>query len=624
MLYGYKILVVCTAKIYEDRFCAFISSLNESLKKSGWRIMVFCTESDLYRKNKANDGTRKIFDLINYDIADAIIISDQDIQDKLVKQKIISNAKQKEIPVVIIGNSSSDNYSISYSLNSGFEQVVRHIIEHHNIRNLHFMAGREDSVQSNDRLEIFKEVLIEHDIPFSSEMVSYGDFWDIPTRIATKKLIDSKNIPEAIICANDIMALTVISVLRQNGFDCPDDVLVTGFDGIDQIYYSNPKITTALCDHNLLGQETAKFINEIIDNKLPVCERKVDSSLLINESCGCHPELRADSLDYICYVTNAFNRYRGENVSLSNLSYTIHDCESIEHVTEILSHPLLYNAFVLLKSECLDYTVDPNISHSSTTFGKSMYVCLDSDNKEKPGGYYIKTEELIPRMKDILDYYTYPLIFTALHNIDTPLGYLCFCFCSYDKQNYTKVGQISTWVGTAISGFRNMQYQRQLLKKIEVMYQHDSLTGLLNRNGFTRLYNSVLKDESIENITLAMCDLDNLKFINDNYSHNEGDEAIRIVGKALSESVPKDIEAFFCRYGGDEILGLYLGDVDEQIIKEKVDKYLEDYNLSSCKEYEVSTSIGVYTSKKKSFREMFSEADKLMYNEKIQKKNHRI
>lgn len=623
MLFGYKILVFCTSKIYEDRFCEFLNNLNESLKVHNWRVMVFCTESDLYKNNKNTDGTRKIFELINYDIADCVLISDVDIKDKLVKQKIMSNAKAKNIPVIVAGNAYPDAFNISFSLKSGFEQVVRHIIEFHKVKKLHFMAGKKDNLQSNERLSIFKEILIEHDIPFSEDMVSYGEFWDIPTRKATQALIDNDRLPDAIICANDVMALTVISTLRKNGYDCPDDVLVTGFDGIQQIYYSNPKITTAICDHGEYGSEIAKFVLEIDEKKLEPCTRTIDSKIYVSESCGCNPFMPTDTLDYISYVTNSYNRYRIEDVSLSNISVAIHDCKTIEEVSEVLKSPLFYNVFVLIKAECLDDDVDPNVSHTSTTFGNAMYVCLDSDKTDNPGGFYIKTSELIPRMKDILDYYRYPLIFTSLHNVDTPLGYLCFCFCSYERQNYTKVGQISTWLGNAFSGYRNVNYQRKLQNKIEIMYQHDSLTGLLNRNGFQRIYNSVLKDDSVKIISLAMCDLDNLKFINDNYSHNEGDNAITVVAKALENSLPKNVKGYFCRYGGDEILGLFIGTIDDSLIRGKVQNYIDEYNLTANKEFEVSTSIGIYTSEKTSFREMFGKADKIMYEQKMLKKNRR-
>ena len=48
------------------------------------------------------------------------------------------------------------------------------------------MAGKKKSEFSNERLEIFKKVIEENGIPFDDSMVSYGDFWSIPSRTAAR------------------------------------------------------------------------------------------------------------------------------------------------------------------------------------------------------------------------------------------------------------------------------------------------------------------------------------------------------------------------------------------------------------------------------------------------------
>ncbi len=624
MLFGYKILVYCTSRIYDDSFSSFISSLNESLIQKGWRVFVFCTESNLSKQNKNTDGSRKIFELINFDIADALMISDKNIRDALIVQKLTNSAKLKHIPVIHIGVGKEDCYNIRFDFKAGFERVVRHIIEDHKITDLHFIAGIKDNFESEQRLEVFKEVLIEHDIPFTNDMVSYGDFWEKPTRAATQKLIDSGNLPGAIICANDVMALCVISTLAQNGYDCPDDVLVTGFDGISEIFFSSPRVTSSICDFGLFGIQTANYIFEITDNHIPYETRYVLPSLMAFESCGCNPRSRNDSIDYVSNVRNAFFRYRTDDMNLSNMSVLIHDCETIEDVSEVLENGSLYNMFVMLKAECIDPNVDPGITHSSSTYGNSMYVMLDTDSAEAKSGYYLVTEKLIPRMQNVLNEYKKPLIFSSLHSTGIPLGYCCFVFGDYDVQNFSRVGQISSWLSSAFSGYRNMQYQRALQNKIAGMFKHDPLTGLLNRIGFQREYNNVMRDDSVTEISLAMCDLDNLKTINDTFSHNEGDNAIRVVGEALRHSLPDENYCFFCRYGGDEIIALYTKKVDAALLQKNLSEFLDEYNLNSGKPYEVSTSLGVYSSSKHTtFEEMFGNADKLMYEQKLKNPNRR-
>ena len=620
MLFGRKILVYCTSQISRTSFCEFISALNEELVKNNWRILIFCTESDLSNDNVNILGDINLFQLINYDIADAILISNERIQNEDLKCSILINAKERNIPVFMYDGTNPETYNIRFNQKLSFKKVVRHIVEQHEVTSLHFMAGIRNNMQSEMRLEAFKEVLSENNIPFDDSMVSYGDFWEGPCRIETKKLIDDKRVPKAIICANDSMAITVIDVLIQNGFKCPRDVIVTGFDGIDTIIYSSPKITSVVCDFHFLAYETASYLFDVVEHHQAPATRLVDGSLLISESCGCNSITPSNSLTCITNLTNSYARYRDENSTLCNISALIHGSQDIKDLMKNFKNSFFYNCMCLVKAECIDETIDPNISHTDTAYGEDLFILMDSDYNAVYKDRYIKTKELIPRMKEFMEYHQMPLIFTPLNNVSLPLGYFVFCFQNYDKQNYTRVNQITSWMGNAISAYRNTQYQQHLQKTIENMYSHDSLTELFNRTGFLKKYKEIMNDPEVTAISLAMCDLDNLKHINDNFSHSEGDNAIRVVGRALSQAIP---DGYFCRYGGDEIIGIYTRAINPEELEKKVNSYIDRYNMNSRKPYKVSASMGLYTSGKTSFDEMFAQADELMYKQKVLKKNRR-
>ena len=620
MLYGYKILVYCTSKVHESKFCEFLTTLNEELVPNNWRVMVFCTETDLFHKDRNNKGEANIFDLINYDIADAVLFTEEKILDSDIKNKIIENAQQRNLPVFVYEGTRPDTYNIKFDMKKGFYKVCHHIINQHGIRDLHFMAGRKSFWQSEERLEVFKEVLKENNIPFDESMVSYGDFWEYPTSIATQKLLDSGKIPKAIICANDTMALAVTNVLKKNGYRCPEDIIVSGFDGIEEIFYSNPKITSVLCNYQTLGIGIADFIVEVDTVHTKPYTRLIETSFMLSESCGCQPVTPSHSLEFITQLSERYNVFRNSERSLNNMSVLIHDANSLDEVKSILKSDLLYNTRFLVKTECTDENLDPNYSHTDSTYGNSMYVLLDSDANRKLKSNFIKTEELIPSMKHVLDKYKKPLIFMAVNNIDMPIGYLCFCFTNYDVRNFLRMSQISLWLGNAIYGYRNVKFQKGLKQKIEEIYSHDSMTGFYNRNGFIKLYETLLIDPAVTKVSMAMADLDNLKYINDNFGHAEGDNAITIVARAL-EKAQKN--GYYCRYGGDEMLAIYPFETKPETLQAEVNKNLEQYNSISGKPYTVSASVGVYNSPKTDFDELFKNADALMYAEKLLNKNRR-
>ena len=617
MLFGHKILVFCTTKIYEDRFCDFISTLNEELINYNWRIMVFCTESDLFNDNKNNQGEKNIFELVNFKIADAILIEEDKIYDSEVKERLIEKAHRNDIPVIILEGHRENCFNISFDQAKGFERVCRHIIEYHHISDLHFIAGPKDSRQSNERLNVFKEVLVENNIEFNDSMLSYGDFWELPTQIAIKKLVDEKRVPRAIICANDSMAIAAAATLKQYGYYCPEDVIITGFDGINSIFFATPKITSVICDSKMMGRQIATLLREIEEKKPSPFDIKIQPTLFVSESCGCIAKRPTNTIEFFTKITQNFAQFRAENTSLNNLAVVIHDCKCINEVIAQLKTNLLYNMIFMVKAECIDSSLEPNKSHTRSVYGNRMFLLADSDWPYEPASRFIHTKDLLPRMKNILDEHTHPLIFAPVNNTDLPIGYVCFTFNNYDSLNYTRVSQIASWLGNAISGYRNGQYLLYLQSKLEESYRYDLLTGLYNRNGFIRFYNQYFEDDRVKTLTMAMCDLDNLKYINDNFSHFEGDNAINIVGKALSAAIEGGT---YCRYGGDEILGLYKGEVSSNLIKSRVQKYLDEYNNTSNKPYKISASVGVYSSQKTSFENLFAKADSLMYEEKLAKK----
>jgi diguanylate cyclase (GGDEF)-like protein len=113
-----------------------------------------------------------------------------------------------------------------------------------------------------------------------------------------------------------------------------------------------------------------------------------------------------------------------------------------------------------------------------------------------------------------------------------------------------------------------VEEQNRLLEKanarLEDVSRHDSLTGIANR----RQFDQVLEEEWLRarrdrtSLAVGILDLDHFKDLNDAFGHPEGDEALRLVSKALEESMrrPADLIA---RYGGEEF-AFVLSDTDLQ------------------------------------------------------------
>lgn len=160
-----------------------------------------------------------------------------------------------------------------------------------------------------------------------------------------------------------------------------------------------------------------------------------------------------------------------------------------------------------------------------------------------------------------------------------------------------------------------------LLEENKAIYT-DELTGISNRKGFyergSNLYNAALITGC--KFTIFYGDLNKLKSINDNFSHKEGDEAIKTAAKLLKKSFGKD--DIVARISGDEFTIIAVNKASEDQVKniiELIHNNFNQYNLTSNKPYKLSISIGysIYEpSVDATFEELIHEADLMLYEAK--------
>lgn len=166
------------------------------------------------------------------------------------------------------------------------------------------------------------------------------------------------------------------------------------------------------------------------------------------------------------------------------------------------------------------------------------------------------------------------------------------------------------------------------IKKDKIMKEmayHDTLTGLYNRWYGLEQLNKLIS----ERIDFCVCfiDIDRLKYVNDNFGHNEGDVYIRFVADKLREFFRGD--DVICRMGGDEFLVL-LADVPYDFVLERTEKLynsIKDISDKHEKQYVLSISYGVIKVNKDdnvTIESVLDEADSRMYSFKKKMRMERV
>ncbi|KUK32621.1 MAG: Diguanylate cyclase and metal dependent phosphohydrolase [Thermoanaerobacterales bacterium 50_218] len=160
--------------------------------------------------------------------------------------------------------------------------------------------------------------------------------------------------------------------------------------------------------------------------------------------------------------------------------------------------------------------------------------------------------------------------------------------------------------------------RKQVEQELYQLSSHDTVTGLFNRNYFEQEMRR-LDEVKLRPVSIVVCDVDELKLVNDIAGHYEGDELLRQVAHVLKSSFRSgDVVA---RVGGDEFAVILPG-VDghtAQGICKRLYEQIEKYNRESPRPH-LSVSIGFATvfEPETSVYEAYKEADYMMYQNKLQ------
>lgn len=587
MIGGKKIVALCTYGIYEPQIFGFISDLNEKITAVDARLFVYAMNIEIGNTGDFYIAEASVYDLIPYDKVDAVVIMAERIKSREVCQKIIDRSNENNIPVIVIDGDYDDVVKVKYDYASGFECVVRHVIEEHKPKRPHFMAGKKNNQFSDERIEVFKKVLKENNMPFDESMVSYGDFWSVPSRAAAHKLLKRDVLPDAIICANDIMAINVTDVLASAGISVPEQVLVSGFDGIDEAFISSPGITTAICDCQMLATTTFEALADAFDKQKPK-DRFIVPKFVANESCGCK---RCDftTLSTVHEMNNRFYHHQDDIHIMHNLTAYMMGSPDLDGCAYHIRHSLPDdNLCCVVEDACSDLTQNYFLEKVENTTKSLIYNFYNTKDKIVP----YDEDEVIPNLSQILEK-GYPLIFNAMEFMSRSIGFVCYSFEKYNLIDYSRTASITNSLSLGFGGYFTMRYQQYLRDEIQKMYQNDALTGLYNRLAFLSKLEELKKSKALDGktITALMADLNGLKLINDTLGHAAGDRAIAVVAHALKAASP---DGSLCvRFGGDEMLSIIVGQTDVEAIVNKIQEELK--KATEELGYKVSASFGSYT-----------------------------
>ncbi|MGN0599664.1 MAG: GGDEF domain-containing protein [Oscillospiraceae bacterium] len=627
-----KAVAVCVTSYNWEYESRIIEGIREKCAADDIDLLIFSNlmtkvelGSDRVIPENVLRGELEIYNIINYDILDGIIVFGDNILKTDVLFDIAKKAAEHNVPIVNVSDPLNElEYNVRMSDKKAMGLVVDHLIEKHGLKKINFIGGFPGNIQTEERLEAYKKSLEKHGIPFDEKRVAYGRFWKW-AQDCTREFLDSGDIPEAIVCASDTMSFFCMDEIKSRGLKIPDDIVVTGFDGIADCERYKPTITTVRHAYIKAGKKAVSVLESIWSGKKTPKISKVEAELIINESCGCEVEKKEwDSF---------YDRFYNERDHSHEFDFRVIDMNTKISAAET-SEQLFGSAKKLAEFFELNelyICVSDDVEKGRVKFqNKTGYfgvgdrmVSMLPFGHDVPAGTVFPTKELIPnqllgRDKPIL------MSFVPIYFRNCFLGYFAFCPRKLEGNGELFLTWTMNLSNNAGTFYLNKELQ-DVADELRNINMTDPLTGICNRRGLQTFAPKIMQNKS-GYINIVCADVDGLKPINDTYGHEGGDNAIVVTASAIKNSMPKD--AVCARTGGDEFCVVFHSETEEEAAQcvAAVEDYLVKYNEMSGLPYKVGCSCGFATvpfGKVITMEDMIKTADKNMYNVKLKRKTVR-
>jgi DNA-binding LacI/PurR family transcriptional regulator/signal transduction histidine kinase/ActR/RegA family two-component response regulator len=194
----------------------------------------------------------------------------------------------------------------------GIQLATEHLIHEHGCRRPAFLAGTAKNPEADARFQAYQDVLGKHGLEYHPDRVASGNFLPSIGRAAMDEILD-RGIPfDAVVAANDSMAIGAIQALRRRGLRVPHDVPITGFDDLTLARLSNPPLTTVAQPFDVFADLAVACIEDQVEGRPVQAVTEIASQFVRRQSCGCGyrepgrglscaelPQLTDSSTDYL-------------------------------------------------------------------------------------------------------------------------------------------------------------------------------------------------------------------------------------------------------------------------------------------------------------------------------------
>jgi phosphoserine phosphatase RsbU/P len=194
----------------------------------------------------------------------------------------------RPLPMCSIGLDLDGVPSLLPDNRTGVRALVRHLVVEHGLRRLAFIGGPNVNQESKERFEAFREELTAQGLDGSAAPFIEGDFLAPSGREAARQLLTRYPLGlDAIVAANDYMAMGVLEVLSTRSSPQDRRIAVTGFDNVGDAAFTVPQLTTVEQPLQRLAEAAVDSLVAQLEGRVVAPLERLDTRLWVRRSCGC-------------------------------------------------------------------------------------------------------------------------------------------------------------------------------------------------------------------------------------------------------------------------------------------------------------------------------------------------
>lgn len=534
----------------------FIEGFEEQAFKCGYDVCVFAMYLKFQDSKPDELGDSNIFNLINGNAFDGIVVLADTIQTPGVKEAFDERiSSTSNCPVIYVDSESKTYPSVNLPHYGAIVKIIEHLITEHGYKDIAFITGKEWHPHARERLKAFVDTMEKYNLPIGEDRIIYGDFWyPSGVNIAESFIKEGKPLPEAFACANDYMAIGLASALIRNGIRVPEDVAVIGYDSVEEGRTSPVPITSVYLPVKQYGSYAASTVINA-GNGGKIEEFVPEHEFFRGASCGCHCESMVPKIMLrSSWRTDLYARpfFSLDNRFLEGL-YIKDKLSDILDVIMSYTHHLgnCRGLGICLNSEW----IEGGFTREHTTYSDRIYEVIDYKNGDKKNAISFDrsfpVEDILP---DLYEEHDEPRLYLFV-----PLHFENRCF-GYGVMDYT--GIINELDITYLFWFKYIRLSLDVHRRRTIFFNTrstveeikftDNLTGHYNYDGLVNRTYSYIRDDNGVNITFIAIDISGLGAINSKLGRREGDKVIIEFSRLLTDSSGDD--NFYGRLGNDEFI----------------------------------------------------------------------